>query len=164
MAHLLLPPSANLTTSGWLEPGSARALKMLQFYLDLDLLHLVCVDDCAAPDYLLALVSALHPSEPDPPRLLVCVPQDSGRHHLPMILRSGDRDCRDDDDYLIIFIFYFFKQHYYEDLSIRREHCLKVALFHRVGKVGNVEVRRILFRLASHLCLTIIQAVSKKSG
>ena len=50
----------------------------------------------------------------------------------------------------------------YDDLSIRREHCLKVALFHRVGKVGNVEVRRILFRLASHLCLTIIQAVSKK--
>ena len=29
-SDLLLPPSANLTTSGWLEPGSARALKMLR--------------------------------------------------------------------------------------------------------------------------------------
>ena len=30
VSHLLLPPSANLTTSGWLDPGRARALKMLQ--------------------------------------------------------------------------------------------------------------------------------------
>ena len=73
-----------------------------------------------------------------------------GDHHL----MNGD------NDYLII-LSSTFLGNTNDDLSIRREHCLKVALFHRVGQVGNVEVRRILFRLASHLCLTMIQGVKK---
>ena len=62
---------------------------------------------------------------------------------------------------IILSSYLFFLGNTNDDLSIRREHCLKVALFHRVGQVGNVEVRRILFRLASHLCLTMIQGVKK---
>ena len=38
-SDLLLPPSANLTTSGWLEPGSARALKMLRNHCHYHVYH-----------------------------------------------------------------------------------------------------------------------------
>lgn len=65
------------------------------------------------------------------------------------------------DNHYLIILSSTFLGNTNDDLSIRREHCLKVALFHRVGQVGNVEVRRILFRLASHLCLTMIQGVKK---
>ena len=42
-SDLLLPPSANLTTSGWLEPGSARALKMLRNHCYYHGYHIIIV-------------------------------------------------------------------------------------------------------------------------
>ena len=93
-----------------------------------------------------------------PPEIAGSCPARFGS--TPPAHHFGDHHLMNGDNHYLIILSSTFLGNTNDDLSIRREHCLKVALFHRVGQVGNVEVRRILFRLASHLCLWY--RVSKK--